>query len=241
MQLSNVSLAQQVDSKGFALLPGAIDTALLIELERIVSEVALDLDGIAGLRSPLGSSSSLRRLCSTTSIISWATAVIGRDAFVARSILFNKGPSSNWNVSWHQDTTIAVRERHDSDGFGPWSMKEGIPHVRPPAWVLEQMVTIRIHLDDCYRDNGALQVVPGSHRHGILDTGEIAHRVERGPIEYCELAAGGVMLMRPLLLHASRKAIRPSRRRVLHLEFASNQLPDGLNWAEDCGSLTSVQ
>ena len=36
--------------------------------------------------------------------------------------------------------------------------------------------------------------------------------------------------MRPLLLHASSIAIVPTHRRVIHLEYASQSLADGLEW-----------
>lgn len=184
----------------------------------------------AGVRGVLRHSELFARVASDGSLKETVQSIVGDGAFVTRSILFDKTPEANWDVSWHQDTTIAVRERHDVEAFGPWSMKDQIPHVRPPAWVLQGMVTIRLHLDDCPGSNGALLVVPGSHRDGFIDPIPTFAVLESRKF-VCECPAGGAVLMRPLILHASRKAATPSHRRVLHLEFASQALPHPLEWA----------
>ena len=133
-------------------------------------------------------------------------------------------------MAWHQDLTIAVRERREVAGFGPWSTKAGIPHVQPPAEVLERKVTLRIHLDRCGPDNGPLRVVPGSHRGGRLDAAAIADHRQRVAEVSCLVDRGGVVILRPLLLHASSAALRPGHRRVIHLECAAEDLPGGLEW-----------
>jgi ectoine hydroxylase-related dioxygenase (phytanoyl-CoA dioxygenase family) len=156
--------------------------------------------------------------------------VLGPNARIVRSILFDKNPEANWTVPWHQDTTIAVKQRIETEGFGPWSVKAGVCHVRPPTEVLEKMLTARVHLDDCDAANGALKVVPGSHRHGLLDDAAESRCRASTPPVICEARLAGVLLMRPLLLHASSPAESPRHRRVLHLEFASEPLPNGLQW-----------
>jgi hypothetical protein len=147
-----------------------------------------------------------------------------------RGILFDKLPGANWKVPWHQDLSIAVKSRHDVAGYGPWSVKDGVPHVQPPAAVLEQMLTLRLHLDDCFNDNGPVRVVPGSHRLGILAPEEIAAARSSSAEVTTALPAGGVLLMRPLLLHASSPAASPKHRRVIHIEYANVELPPPLQW-----------
>lgn len=149
-----------------------------------------------------------------------------------RGILFDKLPGANWKVPWHQDVTVAVRERRDVEGFRNWTVKDGIPHVHPPVEVLEGMVALRLSLDDCTPANGPLRVVPGSHRRGRLPKPEVLRLGHSGPEVVCCVPAGGAVLMRPLLIHASSKAERPGHRRVIHLEFASGILPGGLEWAD---------
>jgi hypothetical protein len=147
-----------------------------------------------------------------------------------RGILFDKSPGANWLVPWHQDLTIAVRERIEAEGFSAWSTKDGIPHVQPPVALLERMLAIRLHLDAADETNGALRIIPGTHRLGKLDAEEIAlARAERSE-QVCCVEAGDAVLMRPLVLHASAKAISPQHRRVLHLEYAGFDLPPGMAW-----------
>jgi ectoine hydroxylase-related dioxygenase (phytanoyl-CoA dioxygenase family) len=172
------------------------------------------------------------RVVAEGAMLALARALIGDEARIVRSILFDKTAASNWLVPWHQDVTIAVRERRDVPGFGPWSVKEGVVHVQPPAAVLEGMVTIRLHLDDTPAENGALRALTGSHRNGVLSAADIGAFRERGVERVCEARLGDVVVMKPLVLHASSKSKVPGRRRVLHVEFAAGELPGGLCWAE---------
>lgn len=156
--------------------------------------------------------------------------VLGEEFVAVRGILFDKTPGANWKVGWHQDLSIAVKNRVEVPGFGPWSEKAGVMHVQPPCAVLEQMLTIRLHLDECGTDNGPLRVLPGSHTRGKMTPQEIkAYRQATEPV-ICTSPRGGALLMRPLLLHASSPATSPKHRRVVHIEFAAQPLPGGLEW-----------
>lgn len=154
------------------------------------------------------------------------------EPFPVRAIYFDKSPEKNWLVPWHQDLTLALRACAEAPGFGPWSVKDGIPHVQPPIELLQQMFTVRLHLDDADENNGALRVLPGSHRFGRLDAPQIqALRVEHAEF-LCTASAGDALLMRPLLLHASSRSNCDRHRRILHIEYASFALPSGLEWNE---------
>jgi hypothetical protein len=149
-----------------------------------------------------------------------------------RSILFDKTPSENWPVAWHQDLTICTRAETPCDGYGPWSCKDGIPHVQPPVELLASMVTVRIHLDPTGGENGALRVIPGSHLHGRLSPESIAE-FTGGGAHTCECLPGDVLLMSPLILHSSKRSARPDRRRILHFEYAPpDALDSRLTWHE---------
>lgn len=186
----------------------------------------------AGLRDLFRTIPQTAALAADPGLRAAVERVLGPRAFVVRAILFDKTPDSNWAVPWHQDTTIAVRERIDVPGFGPWSVKGGIAHVQPPAAVLEGMLTVRIHIDECGPGNAPLLVFPGSHLAGILSDAAVDRWLRCGaePVA-CTGAPGGAVLMRPLVLHASGRAEDPSHRRVVHLEFAAEPLPGGLEWA----------
>ncbi len=170
-------------------------------------------------------------VCSDYIVEKAANYLSGKPQFV-RAILFDKTPLNNWLVSWHQDKTVSISGRFNDKAWGPWSVKDGVQHVQPPIDVLNQMVTIRIHLDASTIENGCLKVLPRSHLMGILSQTEIVtHARMVNEVTYCEANAGSAFIMRPHLVHSSSKASQPSRRRVLHLEFSSYSLPEGFFWA----------
>jgi len=158
--------------------------------------------------------------------------IVGPTARAVRALFFDKTPEANWPVLWHQDVSLALAEKHDLDGWGPWSIKAGVWHVQPPTEILERTLTVRLHLDDCDGANGPLTVLPGTHRMGRLSRDRIAE-LRRTTCEVaCVAPAGSALVMRPLLLHASSTARKPSHRRVIHLEFAAEDaLPAPLAWA----------
>ncbi len=156
-------------------------------------------------------------------------ARLGDDARIVRATLFDKTPTSNWKVPWHQDVFVAVRTRADVAGFTGWTVKEGVHHARPPASILRDLLAVRIHLDDG-DEAGALRVVPGSHVDDLLGDDDHRARLQAGPVVMCAGAAGSALLMRPLLLHASSEGAGAGHRRVLHLELCAKILPPPLQW-----------
>ena len=160
---------------------------------------------------PLCINDNLKRILST----------FDKDLFLTKALFFNKTPNANWYVTWHQDTPINVKEKIETDKYHGWTSKEGITSVIPPEHILQESYTIRIHLDDTNEDNGALRIIPGSHKK-IHDDQSI-HLITQSSLDtISEVQAGGIQIMKPLLLHASSKAPNQKQRRVIHLEF--NQL-----------------
>lgn len=158
--------------------------------------------------------------------------LVGEKLFPVRAIFFDKTAESNWKVPWHQDLAIAVAKKIETPNFSGWSIKDEVLHVHPPKEILENMVTVRLHLDDCNADNGALKVISSSHLHGKLTSAQINELISKEKTVVCEIPSGGVLLMRPLILHSSSPAKNPKHRRVLHIEFAADELPNGLKWFE---------
>lgn len=217
-----------IDVEGWGVPSLVVEAELLNAIGAEIADVGAERRG--GLRDPLEVSAGVRRLARHKSVRGAAEAVLGLDCFVARALLFDKTARANWKVAWHQDLTITVAERRDATGYGPWSTKAGIVHVQPPVEVLERMLAVRVHLDDCGPTNGPVRVLAGSHRAGRLDAdGVEAWKKRAEPID-CLVARGAILAFRPLLLHASSPADAPSRRRVVHFEFAVGELPGGFKW-----------
>lgn len=151
--------------------------------------------------------------------------------FLTKAIFFDKTPESNWYVTWHQDVVIEVKEKIETEGFSGWTKKHGVYGVSAPAEILKETITVRIHLDDADENNGALKIVPGSQNKKLSDE-EIKLITQNSIPVVCQVPAGGIHIMKPLLLHASAKAINQKHRRVIHLEFNTTELPGKLEWAE---------
>ncbi|PYS52385.1 MAG: phytanoyl-CoA dioxygenase [Acidobacteria bacterium] len=225
-----------IERDGFALFEKVLDDGtvnqLLTVLRNLNSDVAFNQRAgkAFGIRNLLNVLPLTRMLANSAPLRALVEPVFGCEARVVRGIYFDKHRDANRKVAWHQDLTIAVRERVELEGYGVWSVKAGIQHVQPPIAVLEKMVTLRLHLDDTNESNGALRVIPGSHKHGRLDVEEIQSWKEHQWTVPCPVNRGGAMLMRPLLLHSSSAATNSKHRRVLHFEYSSANLPCGMNW-----------
>lgn len=225
-------MREGINSSGFAVIPDVLPEwevhVLLAAIEAAGGEAGWA--GKGGVRHLLDRVPRVRELAESTRIRGLVEPVLGEQAFAARGILFDKTARANWKVPWHQDLTIAVQERIEVAGFGPWTVKDGVPHVQPPTKILENMLAVRIHLDACGEENGPVRVIPGTHARGRLSAAQIQSIQEAEAGVSCRVGQGGVLLMRPLLLHASSSAMAPGHRRVIHLEFAACSLPGGLHW-----------
>jgi len=156
--------------------------------------------------------------------------LFGDGYFVVKSIYFDKPEQSNWFVAYHQDLTISVNNKTALSGYRSWTNKHNQFAVQPPVDILKNNFTIRIHLDNTDENNRALKVVPGSHRNGVqrLEDFDLSNQAEK----ICKVKAGGVMIMRPLLFHASNRTTNNRKRRVIHIEFSNTKLPEEIGWSE---------
>lgn len=217
-------------SNGFSVHHGQLSEDNLHSLEQALETFRQDKTA-AGVRNLLSRCEAIHQLAVTGAIYQLAGVLLGAAPQPVRGILFDKTPESNWYVTWHQDLSIPVNAKSELPGYGPWSIKDDVVHVQPPAAILEQMVSLRIHLDDCDEQNGAIKFIAGSHLHGVLDRDAIEQWKEQHRETICPAVRGDIIAMRPLILHASSAAKAPRRRRVLHLEYATAELPTGLDWA----------
>lgn len=214
-------LVHRVEQDGFAVVPSCLN-------EEVIQSLAAHLSEGSYARRNLLALPIVQGVAASAAVRNLAEAVLGK-CFAVKGTFFNKTEESNWKVAWHQDLTIMIRERDEVAGFGPWTVKEGIVHVQPTEDVLSRILAIRLHLDASEPENGPLRVVPGSHKHGRLSAQKIAEWQKTTSV-LCTVPKGGALLMRPLLLHASSACRIPKPRRVIHLEFTADELPEGLEW-----------
>jgi ectoine hydroxylase-related dioxygenase (phytanoyl-CoA dioxygenase family) len=213
---------REFKQNGFAILPAVVAKSQ-------VSRLAEQLTCIpgrtkAGLRHAM-QNSAVAALAHDPALLAIASQILGANVFPFRATLFDKSPNANWLVVWHQDTALPLRERREIRGWGPWSVKDGIIYAHAPATALRNIVALRVHLDESTVDNGCLRVLSGTHRHGILEDGDIDRLVHEMQPYNCLLPRGGILAMSPLIVHSSSKSQVATPRRVLHIEYAASHIP----------------
>jgi ectoine hydroxylase-related dioxygenase (phytanoyl-CoA dioxygenase family) len=222
--------SQVIRERGFAILPSVLDRSDIDRLTEKLNSEPLPRSR-AGMRHALKHPAILE-VARDRLLVTIATEILGDEPFPFRATLFDKSAASNWLVVWHQDTALPLRERREVAGWGPWSIKEGVNYAHAPAGALEGVVALRLHLDDSAADNGPLRILPGTHNSGVL-TDEAIHELSARvtPVD-CLISRGGILAMRPLIVHASSKSKSDQPRRVLHIEYAASVfLEDGLELA----------
>jgi len=230
-------IASQIEFSGFALLSNVFSpvecsawAAAITELLSNCSDPETSLrrqnGAIYGARNLMDIFPESKTLWRKEPLVSLMTTVLGPGFGLVRGLFFDKSPESNWSLPWHQDLTIAVQDNSlPSTHFKNANRKAGVPHIEAPREILEQMLTLRIHLDGVTQDNGPLRVLAGSHREDA--------QPDKGHEATIVVQAGDVLAMRPLLYHSRSSSTSPSalHRRIIHLEFAGcRDLPDGYDW-----------
>lgn len=204
-------------------------------LRQVVSEADLSLlDRVASAQETAGQrldpSAALATALSPDSGVVKAIHRVDARATPVRVVAFNKSEDANWGVPWHQDRVIAVAQRAEVRGYRNWSRKSGIWHCEPPQAVLEEMLFVRVHLDDTDLSNGAMEIAVGSHARGCLPAAGAEEVARQYPIELCQAKRGDVLVLKMLVLHSSKPARIQSGRRVLRIDFSSSRLPPPLSW-----------
>ncbi len=218
------------EQAGFAVMPRVFGVAEIEHLQRALAESPV-MRSRAGARHLLAEP-AVARVARDPQLASLASQALGNEAMPFRATLFDKSRGANWLVVWHQDTALPLRARRDVPGWGPWSTKGGVLYAHAPGEVLARLVALRIHLDDSGAENGPLRVLPGTHRMGVLTDAQVQDVAQQLSAVDCLVPRGGIIAMRPLLLHSSSKITATLPRRVIHIEYAVSQdLGDGLELA----------
>lgn len=219
------SLGNEFESSGRVWFRNAVSEEDLVLFDSATSAAAK-----AGQR--LSVSKSLKAALSEESSLLRAVRRLTPEAVPVRVVAFNKSESANWGVPWHQDRVIAVAEKADIPGYTNWTSKSGTWHCEPPQSVLDEMLFVRVHLDDTHQSNGAMEIAVGSHSQGVIPSAKAEQMANTYPIETCSAKRGDVLVLKMLTLHSSKPAKVASGRRVLRIDFSPGQLPSPLSWNE---------
>ena len=211
---------ERVLSDGFAIDPNTLPEREVDHLLAVLEQSELPRSR-AGMRHAMRNA-NVAAIAHDSRLAALAQEVLGKSTIPFRATLFDKSPTSNWLVVWHQDTALPLRERREALGWGPWSIKDGINYAHAPASALEQVLALRLHLDDSVAENGPLRVLPGTHTLGVLSDDALHELSTTIQAIDCIVPRGGILAMRPLVVHASSKSQSSAPRRVLHIEYASS-------------------
>jgi ectoine hydroxylase-related dioxygenase (phytanoyl-CoA dioxygenase family) len=211
------------DLNGFALVAQVLSAQ---ECAQLASQICVAGAGTRTLLAQAWCAALAARLRAHPAL----AAFIAPDMVAVQCTYFEKSAKRNWLVPIHQDLSIPVAQRVLNPALSGWSLKEGTEYVRAPAEVLVRLVAVRLNLDPCAPEDGPLRVVSGSHAHGVVTDDEALALRAAGGETLCTAPVGSVLVLRPLLLHASSKGSGSSARRVLHFLFAPPELPHGLRW-----------
>lgn len=225
----------KIECDGFTILKNSLSRQTIFSLQADLANFSQSLDSsprkdIYGVRNLLNVLPEMREFAESGEVRQIIEKQLGKSAKVVRAIYFDKTPNANWKVPWHQDLTVSVLQKIETKGFTVWTKKANIQHVQPPIEILERMLTLRFHLDDADETNGALKVLPKTHKFGRLSATQIQNLKSKQTASLCKVRKGDCLLMKPLLLHSSSAGSSPKNRRVIHLEFAAENLPNGLDW-----------
>lgn len=228
--------AKDISEKGFAVVNNIFTEEEIVSLLQIISNTDASNPGFRSTKDLFAIRQFFKEVPAAINIVfkhklvALIHELFGEDVFVVKSIYFDKPQLSNWFVAYHQDLTISVDKKTALHGYGPWTVKQKQFAVQPPLSILENNFTVRIHLDNTNEQNGALKVIAGSHLKGIYRPETIDWTKEKET--FCSVEEGGIMFMKPLLLHASNRTTNHTSRKVLHIEFSKTKLPEELNWSE---------
>lgn len=230
----------EIEIQGFSLLTDVFHSERVAEMLQQIEAGFLADTEFSSIRSSRGTVFAARNVLDVVpEILSlWRSSrlddvlysVLGKSPGLVRALYFDKPSHRSWSLPFHKDMTIAVTDNSiPTEHFSKPTRKANVPHVEASTEVLENMLTLRIHLDQVTTDNGPLQVIPGSHSNGKATAGYT------GEPKVVTCQAGDVLAMRPLISHASGHSDpeKEMNRRILHLEFSgTGRLPDGYQWKQ---------
>ena len=222
-------MKNQLDEKGFVIVDDIYCKKEIDDMLEIIESTGVE--NKFGVREFLFIAPEIAEKIFTSNLRNIINSIAPNCTKSIKSIYFDKPPSANWIVNWHQDLTINLSNKKEVPNYKNWRETNDRTIVQPDRKLLENIFTIRMHLDDCTKENGALRVIEKSHIKGVIEIKEWMNNKE-GVEKICEVKKGGILIMKPLILHASKRTENQKNRRVIHVEFTDQELPNGLNWKE---------
>jgi ectoine hydroxylase-related dioxygenase (phytanoyl-CoA dioxygenase family) len=221
-----------LEENGFAILENPFDDEIIADLLEELSNLPINKrnKGVYGVRKLLEVSPKVREFSESSIVREIIEKYLGKAAKIVRAIYFDKTPKANWKVPWHQDLTVSVCQKKETKDWTAWTIKDEVQHVQPPIEILEKMLTLRFHLDNADETNGALKILPKTHKLGRLDATKIQEIKSNVKAFLCKARKGDCLLMKPLVLHSSSSGLSPKNRRIIHIEFSADVLPNGLQF-----------
>ncbi|MCI0445980.1 phytanoyl-CoA dioxygenase family protein [bacterium] len=227
LEILSEKLSRCIQDEGYAIVQNVIPHNVGEFINRAIARGA---SSVYAIRNVVTKFELLRTFIESENILLLLKPIVGDFPVLIQSLLFDKPQTANWAVPWHQDLAVPVKERKDVPGYKNWTLKKGTNYVQPPIEVLRELIILRVNLDESTAENGALRIIPRSHTNSIVSREDLGLQKEREVT--CEVSSGGVMLFRPLLLHASSRSKVPLSRKVLQFEFAPASLKMDLDWLE---------
>lgn len=222
----------QLQEKGFDIMENIYSEQEINEIIEVIENQ--EIEGRFGVREFLLDNPKVAEKVFNPKLLEIIKKISANCTKSIKSIYFDKPPNANWVVNWHQDLTINLKEKQETRNFKNWRVNSERTIVQPNIEMLENIFTIRIHLDDCTKENGALRIIESSHKEGVIEIKDwVKDKV--GEERICEVQKGGILIMKPLILHSSKRTENEKNRRLIHVEFCDLELPEGLNWKEAVG------
>lgn len=226
------NIKDSIQQDGFSIVPHFFTDKYIDEIiEQLDKHNALQYDKqIVSDFNLINSIPFINSLVHSRQLTSLVEQVLGDNSFPINAFVLDKTQDNNWGLGWHQDLKIAVKNKIETVGYSNWTVESGIPHAIPPKEVLEKRLSVRIHLDHCFIENGAILVAPKSHKNGIIQNKTEIEKIISDETIYCEVEKGGVMFITSLLLHKSPYSTTDKKRRILQIDYVGIKLNNGLEW-----------
>lgn len=204
---------RQLDEIGCTRLPGYLDPARLDQFRARVDELfALEGDhagsefryeeGARRLANVVDKGEIFAECIASEPVLELVTQVLGREFKLSSLNVRSANPGNGISQPLHADMGALPDER------GYW--------VCNTVWLLDDFTT----------ENGALRVVPGSHRWGKLPQEVLAHPEDRHPEEVLVTGqAGDVFVMNAHLWHGGTANRTAHHRRAMHGFYCRRDKP----------------